>query len=275
MIDPRLLMSQPKPVDPQKQRIAQMIMSGQPLNAPTPSRTPPVFGDPMQLSPQQMQIFEQLAPADQMLFEDEYQRGVDPEELFRMFDPAQQENPGGMFYQEDGQNRFNDAAAFQVASDQPLAEDLKLTEGQSKDVNYFRRGLSAHQELSQPEMEKALLQWTDTIAGNFGTLGRKFQDAEFQQAQRAANEFLAMVLRKDTGAAVTAQEFELYGPIYLPMPGDKPEVIAAKRNAREQFLRGMEMGAGTAGPLIRQSREELKPSDMSDEDILRALQGGN
>lgn len=268
MIDPRLLMSQPQPVDPKKRQIAQMIMSGAPLNAPQPTRAAPVFGEPMQLDPAMQDMFDGLSPADQMLWEDEYQRGVSPEELYRMFDPSMQENM-------EPEGRFDDAAAFQVASDQPLAEDLKLTEGQSKDVNYFRRGLSAHQELSQPEMEQALLQWTDSIAGNFGVLGRKFQDAEYQQAKRAADEFLAMVLRKDTGAAVTAQEFELYGPIYLPMPGDKPEVIAAKRNAREQFLRGMEMGAGTAGPLIRQSREELRPSEMSDEDILRMLQGGN
>lgn len=115
MIDPRLLMSQPKPVDPQKQRIAQMIMSGAPLKAPMPKNPAPMWGEPLNLTPQQQQIFDALKPADQMLFEDEYQKGVDPEELFRMFDPTQQENPGGMFYQEDGQNRFNDAAAYRTA----------------------------------------------------------------------------------------------------------------------------------------------------------------
>jgi hypothetical protein len=151
--------------------------------------------------------------------------------------------------------------------------DTKLTEGQSKDVGYFRRGYSANQELEDPKLEAALLQFTDNFAGNFGGVGRLFQDAEYQKGMRAANEFLAMVLRKDTGAAVTNQEFELYGPMYIPMPGDKPELLAAKRNARSQFLKGLEMGSGTAAPLFNTARQEI--GEMSDDDLLRALGGGN
>lgn len=278
MIDPRLLMSQPKPVDPQKQRIAQMIMSGAPLKAPMPKNAAPMWGEPLNLTPQQQQIFDALKPADQMLFEDEYQKGVDPEELFRMFDPTQQENPGEMFYQEDGQNRFNDAAAYQTADASGEIElpygNEKLTEGQSKDVGFFRRALAANQALT-PEKEQALLQFTDSFAGKFGGVGRLFQDADYQTAIRDAKEFLAVVLRKDTGATVTDQEFELYGPLYIPMPGDKPELLEAKRRAREQFLTGLEMGMGTAAPLAARSRQDLKPQEMSDEDILRMLQGGN
>lgn len=151
--------------------------------------------------------------------------------------------------------------------------DAKLTEGQSKDVGFFRRGFDANQLLNDPKLEAALGQYTDNFAQNFGAVGRAFQDEEYQRGRRAANEFLAMVLRKDTGAQVTNEEFALYGPIYIPMPGDKPGVIADKRRAREQFLKGLEMGSGTAAPLFKTAREEL--SNMSDDDILRALGGGN
>ena len=164
-------------------------------------------------------------------------------------------------------------AEGETATDALPYGDAKLTEGQSKDINYYRRGFSANQELSDPKLEAALGQFTDSFAGNFGALGRVFQDEDYQKGKRAANEFLAMVLRKDTGAAVTNQEFELYAPMYIPMPGDKPGVIEAKRNARRQFLAGMEMGSGTAAPLYGKVRKEI--GEMSDDDILRALGGGN
>lgn len=149
--------------------------------------------------------------------------------------------------------------------------DEKLTEGQSKDINYYRRGFAANQDLNN--LEGALTQFTDNFAGNFGGVGRLFQDADYQVADRAAKEFLAMILRKDTGAQVTDQEFALYSPMYIPQPGDKPEKLEAKRKAREQFLAGMEMGSGTAAPLYPKARKEVQ--SMSDDDLLRALQGGN
>ncbi len=171
------------------------------------------------------------------------------------------------------QGMVQTADAGTVKSDALPYGDEKLTEGQSKDINYYRRAFSANQELSDPALETALGQFTDDFAGNFGGVGRLFQDAEYQKGKRAANEFLAMVLRKDTGAAVTEQEFSMYAPMYIPMPGDKPEVVQAKRQAREQFLAGMEMGSGTAAPLYPKARKEVQ--SMSDDDLLRALQGGN
>lgn len=231
------------------------------------------------LDPARREEFDAMPPEEKRRINDGFERGLPADDLF---------NPNGMDLREligpDSNLRpqpgFNDAAAYQTAQSGEVATDAlpygseKLTEGQSKDINYFRRAYSANMELSDPKLEMALTQFSDNFANNFGGVGRLFQDAEYQKARRAANEFLAMVLRKDTGAAVTNQEFELYGPIYLPMPGDKPEVIEAKRNARQQFIKGLEMGSGTAAPLYGIARDELKPSDMSDEDLLRLLGGG-
>ena len=124
----------------------------------------------------------------------------------------------------------------------------KLTEGQSKDVNYYSRGRYANAELT-PQLEQELTSlpqslWSDVpIVGNYG------KTAEYQTAKRAASEFLAVILRKDTGAAVTPAEFALYGPMYLPEPGDTPQVVEAKRAARERALSSLKLGLGTARPL--------------------------
>jgi len=180
------------------------------------------------------------------------------------------------------ESRFLDDQAYQVAQatltdaindpSRPTADE-KMTEGQSKDVVYFRRGAAANQQLN--ELENALTQWTDSFAENFGALGRKFQDAEYQKARRAANEFLAMVLRKDTGAAVTEQEFDFYAPMYIPMPGDKPETIEAKRQAREQFLIGLYDASGPRTRDVQRNTavEVTKPvSEMTDEEFVQWLQ---
>lgn len=166
-------------------------------------------------------------------------------------------------------SQLMDAQAVQTAdaSGERPVFDNKLTEGQSKDVNYFRRGLSANQELEK--FEDSLLQYTDNFAGNFGALGRVFQDSDYQQADRAAREVLAVILRKDTGAAVTNEEFKMYTPMYIPQPGDKPETLAAKRAARAQFFTAMQDGMGTAAPIAQFTREELM--NMNDDDFLKSL----
>lgn len=66
--------------------------------------------------------------------------------------------------------------------------------------------------------------------------GRQFQSPEYQRANVAAMEFLAAILRKDTGAAITQQEIEIYGQTYLPQPGDSPQVLEQKARARRRAI---------------------------------------
>jgi hypothetical protein len=131
----------------------------------------------------------------------------------------------------------------------------KLTEGQSKDVNFFTRGIYANDDLAQ--VEKELTSAGGNVAGRMGVVGNYFKDPQYRQAERAGREVLAVILRKDTGAAVTQQEFELYGPMYLPWPGDDIQTIADKREARIRAIDSMEIGLGTARPLAKQIRDEF------------------
>lgn len=120
----------------------------------------------------------------------------------------------------------------------------KLTEGQSKDVNFYARGRSADAELGA--REKALTDLPQSLWQNVPIAGNYALTPEYQVAKRAAAEFLAVVLRKDTGAAVTPSEFELYGPMFLPAPGDSDQVLEAKRKARKQAMDSIKRGLGTA-----------------------------
>lgn len=117
-----------------------------------------------------------------------------------------------------------------------------FTEGQSKDNVFSTRARGALPTLNEK-------------AGNLTRYGQKmmdgdptgivrgsFQDPEYQVARTSADEFLQAILRKDTGAAITAPEQELYGKTYLPQPGDTKEVMTYKEGARERAIAAIEAG---------------------------------
>lgn len=125
----------------------------------------------------------------------------------------------------------------------------KLTEQQSKDVGFFNRGQKLLPRLE--EQDQALTDPASTIGGS---VSNYFKSDKFRQAEQTGRELLAVILRKDTGAAVTPQENELYSSIYLPKPGDDAATIQQKRAARQTAIEGLRMGLGTADIIFR-SRE--------------------
>lgn len=83
-------------------------------------------------------------------------------------------------------------------------------------------------------------------------------------ARQAGRNFLASILRKDTGAAITAQEEQQYGEVFLPTPGDKPGTIAQKAEARKQAIDAIRGGLGTAEVLaIGQRLVKRGPGDAA------------
>lgn len=119
----------------------------------------------------------------------------------------------------------------------------KLTEGQSKDLIYHSRGLQAL-EAFEP-VSAAYADGVSRVAAQVPG-GNYVVSEEFQKARQAGRNFLASVLRKDTGAAVTPSEEQLYGDIFLPAPGDKPGTLAQKAEARRQAIDAIRNGLGTA-----------------------------
>ena len=67
---------------------------------------------------------------------------------------------------------------------------------------------------------------------------------ERQISDSAQDAFIAASLRQDSGAAIPPEELERQRRIYFPMPGDGPEVIAAKRVRRQEALAGLKMASG-------------------------------
>jgi hypothetical protein len=119
-----------------------------------------------------------------------------------------------------------------------------LTEAQSKDAVYATRATNALPLLNK--YEDSLLSLSENMADGVPmNLGRYAQSEEYQVARDAGRDFLATILRKDTGAAITQQEEEIYGKMFLPQPGDKPAAIQAKKQRRTLAVEAIKAGMPT------------------------------
>lgn len=136
----------------------------------------------------------------------------------------------------------------------------KLTEGQSKDVVYLTKGAGALPTID--EFGDALTDPIQQVMGVDPTgVVRGRQNPAFQQAEQAGKEFLAAVLRKDTGAAVTRAEEDMYGAMYLPRPGDTKELLAQKKEARGRALKAIELGIPSPAIVEMERRGVLPGGD--------------
>lgn len=132
----------------------------------------------------------------------------------------------------------------------------KLTEMQGKDIGFYTRGMDANAQLQ--ELGSELTDFTQQAAGNLPMgIGNYLRDPRFRQAKVAADQFLTALLRKDTGAAIVQSEFEIYGPMFLPMPGDDPDTLRQKERAREVALLAIRSGLGTAEAIGEANRLAL------------------
>jgi hypothetical protein len=83
---------------------------------------------------------------------------------------------------------------------------------------------------------------------------RSFESDARKNAETYAAEFVASTLRKESGAAISPQEYESQFSRYFPQPGDGPEQIATKKQLRAQALEAMRLQAGPAADSISAAR---------------------
>jgi len=78
---------------------------------------------------------------------------------------------------------------------------------------------------------------------------------EGRQLYQSANSFLTAIVRPDSGAALTPDEWQIYGKIFIPMPGDDDATVAQKRLDRQiatTALQGLSNGgAGQVAQLLQ------------------------
>jgi hypothetical protein len=137
-----------------------------------------------------------------------------------------------------------------------------MTEAQSKDTVYATRAKGAL-EAFEP-FSDALTNLAESAGGSIPIVGNYLKSDEYQMAEQAGQEFLAAVLRKDTGAAITRDEMITYGETYLPRPGDSKAKLQYKQQARRRALAAMEAGMNPQQMIARESAlKRLESGDLA------------
>lgn len=131
------------------------------------------------------------------------------------------------------------------AEGQPAAQAARAVTGQERTaLAFYNRAKQASEDIAPIE---------DQVAGS-GLMGQArlqyapnlLQSKEGQAYRQAQRAFTEARLRKESGAAIPAAEYENDSKTYFAQPGDDPATIEQKRKAREVVLEGLRIGAGKA-----------------------------
>src|SRR6266511_1364775 len=116
-----------------------------------------------------------------------------------------------------------------------------------------------------------------TILGAAGTvlarpLANLLRTPQEQQYYQAKMDFMAAVLRKESGAAISASEYRDADERYFPQPSDGKDVMAQKAIARTQELKTLEKEAGER-PLLTPQPVALAQKPAAPAPITPAMGG--
>ena len=208
-------------------------------------------------------------------------RQATPEEAAAYNAAAGQFGPDGRFYPVNPPSGFNlttnPDGTFSLTQGAAggAAGGGDLNESQSKGVTYATRARGALNDFET--VANSLASRSDQVLEIVPLgLGREYQDPEYQKAQQAGTEFLQAILRKDTGAAITQEENDQYGRVYLPQLGDSQAVLDQKKKARKRAVVALEAGlnaeamlaleaaSGTAKNFSTMTLQELRALDVDD-----------
>jgi hypothetical protein len=138
----------------------------------------------------------------------------------------------------------------------------KYTEAESKSIVYLDRMKDAEKGIQRVMQEgfnpaSAGGSFDRVTAGTWANFMSSPKGRQYENEQR---NFLAGVLRKDTGAAVTNREFDLYGPMFFPLYGDDPGTVQQKARKRQVAIDAIQRGLSSDLILNDASQDVLPPA---------------
>jgi hypothetical protein len=111
-------------------------------------------------------------------------------------------------------------------------------------LSYFNRAKQASDDIGG--MEEGIAKMGLMGQTGLQVLPNFMQSAENQQYRQAQRAFTEARLRKESGAAIPTAEYDNDSKTYFAQPGDGPDVIAQKRDARQRVLEGLQFSSGKA-----------------------------
>lgn len=125
-----------------------------------------------------------------------------------------------------------------------FAREDKPNDTQLKAATYVKRASAADKivnDLISNGYDPSSL-WK--VKNSLPLVGNAISSKDDQLFAQAQNDFVSAVLRPESGAAISDKEREAEKVKYFPQPGDSPQVIAQKADARQREIAGLMAQAG-------------------------------
>ena len=132
--------------------------------------------------------------------------------------------------------------------------NLKLTDSQSKALNFGQRAINA---------DKALRERLQTYDPTtiFSAAGRLLETDNAKAFKRDMGDFITAVLRKESGATITEDEFDRFIPLYSPQGILTNKADIEQTNLkREAAINGLISEAGPAAQILTQYKAGNQPT---------------
>jgi len=142
----------------------------------------------------------------------------------------------------------------------------KQTEVQASSSNFANRMEAAERNLSGLEGEGTSIVGKALQDAPYGlsTVGNYLKSDNRQKYEQAKSQFITGLLRKDSGAVINKDEFARYDKEFFPQPGDSPDVIAQKKEARSVATEAMKK---SAGPSYKSPAASTRPQSTESKTI--------
>jgi hypothetical protein len=143
--------------------------------------------------------------------------------------------------------RWNDSSGLDFIPGGPADPSIAkraspMNNEQARDAGFADRMQTSNGLLSQLDTQGTRT-W-QRLAEMAGKAGNFAQDEQYQEFRQAKADFINAQLRRESGAAISPDEFRKADEQYFPQPGDKPGVITQKSKNRQLAVEAMIRGGG-------------------------------
>jgi hypothetical protein len=131
----------------------------------------------------------------------------------------------------------------------PTDRDIRPTQDQSNAALYASRMEESNKIINELEGKYNRNQLAARQAAGHGLVGsvaNSMVGPSVQKIDQAQRDFINAVLRRESGAVISDQEFANARVQYFPQPGDSIDVVKQKEHNRATAIQGIKNAAGPA-----------------------------
>lgn len=135
------------------------------------------------------------------------------------------------------------AAAPNVPSGMTPLTAPRFTEDMKKVGGFARRAVASDEIISQADVSAAGQSLTEKGKSGVPVVGNYLVSEDYQKFDQARRDFVNALLRRESGAVISNEEFENANKQYFPQPGDSKAVLEQKAANRKNAIESLQQSA--------------------------------